>query len=134
MYYTALYTVFLALIYMFLTIQVISMRRTYRLPLLDANGKYSDLTRAIRAHGNFSEYVPFGLLMIFFCEQQQAPVWLLNAMGAMLILGRISHIYSIRIAEVKNEQNHLYRELGMMLTFGTYLIAILYILQDMMPG
>lgn len=53
------------------------------------------LQRTIRAHGNFIEYVPLGLLLLLALELEKAPAVFLWVLGAMLILARISHAWGV---------------------------------------
>jgi len=49
----------------------------------------AELIRAIRAHGNTTEYVPTALIMLFVLALFPAPPVLLHALGAALTLGRV---------------------------------------------
>lgn len=49
------------------------------------------LERAIRAHGNFVEYVPLILILLLLLELCGTPAWRLHTMGAALTLGRVLH-------------------------------------------
>lgn len=53
------------------------------------------LQRMIRAHGNFIEYVPLGLLFLVALELMGAPIGLLWMLGTMLILARIAHAWGV---------------------------------------
>ena len=52
----------LTLIFIRLSFAVIRLRRANRVGL--GSGGNEELERAIRAQGNFAEYVPFGLILI----------------------------------------------------------------------
>jgi uncharacterized protein len=88
-----LYAGILALIYIYLAVCVIRMRVLTETKLGD--GGHDGLINTIRAHGNFSEYVPLALLMIGFLNYQGVPVWAIHALGITLTAGRIVHAYSI---------------------------------------
>jgi uncharacterized membrane protein YecN with MAPEG domain len=49
-------------------------------------GGHDDLERAIRAQGNFAEYVPFGIILIICLELNGAPWWLVSILGIALIM------------------------------------------------
>lgn len=49
------------------------------------------LARKVRVHGNFSEHVPFALLMLGLLELCGLPAPWLWAFGAALLLGRLMH-------------------------------------------
>ncbi|MDC3265414.1 MAPEG family protein, partial [Planktomarina temperata] len=49
------------------------------------------LERSVRAHGNFIEYVPMVLLMMYFAEVAELSALRLHITGTMLLLGRVMH-------------------------------------------
>lgn len=53
------------------------------------------LQRTMRAHGNFIEYVPIGLLFLVALELMQAPVGLIWMLGATLIVSRMAHAWGV---------------------------------------
>lgn len=55
---TSLYASLLALIYLFLSVRVVLSRTTHNVSL-GTPEKVTELTKKIRVHGNFSEYIPF---------------------------------------------------------------------------
>jgi uncharacterized membrane protein YecN with MAPEG domain len=83
----------LALLFLKLSWGVITLRRRHRVSL--GSGGHDDLERAIRAQGNFSEYVPLCLLLIASLELNGAPWWLVALPGAALIVGRAIHAKGI---------------------------------------
>lgn len=86
---TANYLAILALIYAALALQVIRLRRSSRAAFDD--GGNQGLRNAIRAHGNFIEYVPIITLMVAFLEMSGAsPLRIHLSMGA-LVLSRLLH-------------------------------------------
>ena len=78
---TALYAALLALLLFILSIRVIGLRGNPAFAFI-AQGRGDDelLQRAIRAHGNFAEYVPLTLLVIFFLESQGAGTFLIHTL------------------------------------------------------
>jgi uncharacterized membrane protein YecN with MAPEG domain len=70
------YAAIFAFIYLALSAQVIRARRQAK----TAIGTRGDvrLERKIRVHANFSEYVPFALLLLSFVEMQGGPAWLIH--------------------------------------------------------
>ena len=65
------YAALLAFFYIYLSFNVIKVRRAEQISLGD-NGN-ATLQRAVRAHANFMEYVPFALILLFVCETNQLP-------------------------------------------------------------
>ncbi|MBE9557974.1 MAG: MAPEG family protein [Proteobacteria bacterium] len=86
---TPFYAALVALVYVYLSLRVINTRRSERVGLGDGDNR--TLRRAIRAHGNCGEYAPMALLLIAFAEMQGAQVWLIHALGLMLLAGRVAH-------------------------------------------
>ena len=86
---TPLYAALLALWFMFLSLRVISRRRAARVSLGD--GADQALTRAIRAHANFAEYVPLALLLLAVLELSRFSIYLIHALGLVLLIARLLH-------------------------------------------
>lgn len=53
------------------------------------------LQRKVRAYGNFTEYVPLGLLFVITLELMHAPTWLLWLIGSALAVGRVAHAWGL---------------------------------------
>ena len=68
-----------------------STQKLFAIPVND-NGL---LQRKVRAHGNFAEYVPHGLLFVVALELMQAQVWLLWFLGSLLTFARIIHALGV---------------------------------------
>lgn len=58
-------------------------------------GQEGALQRKVRAHGNFVEYVPQGLLFIVALELMRSPIWLLWLLGGTLTLARIIYAWGV---------------------------------------
>lgn len=108
----ALFTVF----YIALAWNVIRYRRGQRISI--GSGGKEEVARAIRAHGNFSEYVPLGLILLLALEVQSANSYGLVGLGATLLLGRTLHARGL--TKVKDRLLP-FRFSGMVLTFGSLL-------------
>ena len=107
----------LTIIFVRLSFAVIRLRRKNKVGL--GNGGHEELERAIRAQGNFAEYVPFGIILIACLEINGAPWWLVAVPGITLIAGRLIHARGINMPPPDFSQ----RVLGMKFTFNT-LIAL----------
>ena len=107
----------LAILFVRLSLAVIALRRLNKVSL-GSDGNL-DLERAIRAQGNFAEYVPIGIILIACLELNGAPWWLVALPGLTLILGRLFHAKGIN----QPPPNFSNRILGMQLTFFTLLSA-----------
>jgi uncharacterized membrane protein YecN with MAPEG domain len=86
---TSLYAALLSGMFVFLSARVICLRRASGIGLGDASDK--SLLRAMRAQGNFSEYVPLALLLMLLAELNHRPLWILHVLGISLLVGRGLH-------------------------------------------
>jgi uncharacterized membrane protein YecN with MAPEG domain len=117
---TSIIASLLTLILIKLSFAVITLRRKNKVGL--GSGGHEDLERAIRAQGNFAEYVPFGIILIACLELNDAPWWLVAIPGVLLIAGRLIHAKGINVPPPDFSN----RILGMKLTFGT-LAALVFL-------
>lgn len=83
----------LALLFIKLSFDVIRLRRKNKVAI--GTGGVVELERAIRAHGNFAEYVPIGLFLIGALELNGAPLELVAPLGILLVVGRYFHVKGI---------------------------------------
>ena len=86
---TANYLAILALIYAALALHVIRLRRSSKAPFND--GGDENLRSAIRAHGNFMEYVPIITLMVAVLEMSRASPLRIHLLMGALLLSRLLH-------------------------------------------
>ncbi len=114
---TAFYAAILALLFVWLSRNVIAARRRQRVPLGD--GGHPDLLRRMRAQANFAEYVPFALVLTAFAEIQGLFPVLVHGLGLTLLVGRCLHAYGVS----RTPENFRFRVTGMALTFGVLAIA-----------
>lgn len=108
----------LTIIYLKLAFNVISLREKNKVSL--GSGGFSDLEKAIRAHGNFSEYVPLGLILMACIELNGAPWWYVTLLGTTLTVGRIFHAMGIQ-EEAPNFNNRI---IGINLTFISLAVLV----------
>ena len=118
----ALYAAINALIMLVLGILVIRTRAKTRIEIGD--GGNPNMMAAIRAHANNSEYVPLALLLMLILIPLRASAFVIHAIGGTLTLGRILHAIGLS----RNAGTSLLRFLGVILTWLSYLIAIIAIL------
>lgn len=118
---TALYAGILAILFIVLSVRVITRRNQYQVAI-GSDGQIL-LERAIRVQANFAEYVPFALLLMFLAEYSGLAPLYLHILGVALLVGRLSHAYG-----VSQQQEPLkFRVFGMILTFTVLLLAALAI-------
>lgn len=106
---TALTVIALVPLFIRLALGVIKKRRFHKVAV--GTGNHPDLEAAIRAHGNFTEYVPFALLLLLSAELNGAPTWLMALTAATLVVGRLIHSAAIPTGDLVK------RTRGMKLTF-----------------
>ncbi|MFK7854486.1 MAG: MAPEG family protein [Granulosicoccus sp.] len=120
---TPSYAAALALIFLVLSARTILVRRSIGVGLGDGNNK--SLTKAIRAHGNFAEYVPITLLLCYFLEVLPGGVsWVVHVSCASLLVGRVLHAAGVsRLSE-----DFRYRVAGTALTLSALGLAAIGVL------
>jgi uncharacterized protein len=111
------YAALLALIFVALSVRTLKMRRSLGIPIGDVGNEA--MLRAMRAHANFAEYVPFALFLIYLIEQTGANAGFVQALCLSLLIGRISH--AVGISRVK--ERLAFRVLGMVLTLTPIISA-----------
>ena len=110
----------LTIIFVKLSFAVIGLRRRNKVGL--GSGGHEDLERAIRAQGNFAEYVPFGIILIACLELNGAPWWLVTLPGITLIIGRLIHARGINTPPPDFSK----RVTGMKFTFYTLITLVVF--------
>ncbi|MEM7618044.1 MAG: MAPEG family protein [Pseudomonadota bacterium] len=121
----SLYAGILVLIYVSLSFYVIKGRFKNRVSLGDNN--LPDMQKRVRIHGNFAEYVPLAVFMIFITEVLMSETWdyvnpVIHILCLMLLIGRLSHVWGI----MNVDGSSLWRAGGMILTFLVLIITALY--------
>ena len=119
---TPLYAAVLALLLVFLSARVIKQRLKHQVGLGD--GGHPSLVRAIRVQGNFVEYVPFALLLLWMYEMMNGALIVIHVLGVALVIGRLLHAYGV---SQENEIIKL-RQAGMLTTFTVLIVSALLIL------
>jgi len=114
----------LVFIYIFLAMRVSRLRATARATI--GTGNDPSLERAIRAHGNFSENVPFALLLLGFMEMQRNSSYVLHALCLLLIAGRLIHAFGIS----QTRETMGFRITGIVLTVAVLVIAAITLIID----
>lgn len=118
----SLYAALLAIVYVALTVRTAKLRHQLKISVGDGSNKM--LLRAIRAHANFSEYVPVCLILILLVEMQGAAKWVVHVLAASLLIGRIVHAYGVS----RMRENLAFRVVGMVLTITALLWSAAYLI------
>ena len=121
---TPLYAGLLALLLILLSVRVIHARRGQKVSLGDGGNPV--MLRIIRGHSNFVEYVPLALLLMAILEISRHSIYVLHALGILLVMGRLLHGYALSFTE----HSRFGRMAGATLTFAVLLVeAVLCLYQ-----
>ena len=115
-----LFTIIFIIFYLILTIITIKARRSAKVAYGDGFNK--ELTKAIRAHGNFFEFTVFFIISSFLLEILDANQIYVLVINILFLIGRISYAYSMLNEKI------LFRMVGMMITLNSYVINCVYLL------
>ncbi len=124
---TPLYASLFAIIYVYLSLNVIKHRFSKKNSV--ASGGDESLNIAIRIHGNFIEYVPISLILFWFIEVIAFASYWVVILGSVLLLARIAHI--IGMNDTKNML--IFRQIGMVATFAVILISAAILIWHYLP-
>ena len=123
---TATYLGALGLIYAFLGLRVARFRRGNKIVFGDGDDRY--LRSAIRAHGNFAEYVPIIVIMNALLEMGGAASAQMHVLLGTLTVSRILHPFGMH-AKPMTPQFIVGRIIGMILTFLVLVASALALLR-----
>ncbi len=90
---TALYAALQGLVMVGLLIPLGRLRGKTNVSIYD--GGNPELAAAIRRHANWTEYVPFALLLLLLLELNGASAGLLHGLGLTLLASRIVHPFGL---------------------------------------
>jgi uncharacterized protein len=108
--HTSIYAAFSGLLLVYLALQTIKVRRANKIKLGD--GGVFELQSAIRAHGNFAEYMPITIILLFLLEHNGAPVLVIHIIGLAFLYGRWLHAQGL----LKDNLRYRVRGMGFTLT------------------
>ena len=90
---TGLYAGLLAIVLLVLIVRVGMTRTRLRVSLMD--GGNPEMAIAIRQHGNFTEMVPMCLILIGILELQGVSIYVIHALGIVLLVCRLIHPFGL---------------------------------------
>ncbi|MBS9918263.1 MAPEG family protein [Vibrio alginolyticus] len=106
---TALYANILAILIIWLAVQVIKQRRLNQIAYADGGVEALQIARS--AQGNATEYIPITLILMALLEFNSAyPTWI-HLTGIIFVIGRVIHAKGILKKDLKK------RIRGMQVTF-----------------
>ena len=113
---TGLYAALCALIILALALRVIVLRWSTKTGIGDGGDR--TLSKAIRVHGNATEYVPLALILMLIAELGGASGALINGCGIALVAARLAHAYGLSVSAGAS----IGRMLGTVVTFAVILV------------
>ncbi|AHX60434.1 MAPEG family protein [Aeromonas media] len=129
MHITLIYGGLLGLLFLLLSFWVVKRRAQFKVMI--GEGEAPEMLSAIRAHGNFAEYVPLTLLLMALCELAGVGALWLHLGGGLLLAGRILHAIGIQIPKAPNKPR-LFGTLFFWLALG--LFSVLALVQGLSFG
>lgn len=129
MHITLIYGGLLGLLFLLLSFWVVKRRAQFKVMI--GEGEAPEMLSAIRAHGNFAEYVPLTLLLMALCELAGVRALWLHLGGVLLLAGRILHAIGIQIPRAPNKPR-LFGTLFFWLSLG--LFSVLALVQGLSFG
>lgn len=127
---SAIYVILGTLFIIKLSLDVVRLRRQYRVSIGD--GGVSDLQLAIRIHGNAVENIPIAVLLLVMMEMNGADIWILHLLGLFFFFGRLMHARGLR------SRTLLWRRNGMLLNLltlaGMVIANLLFLPWDLVLG
>ncbi|ATP09984.1 MAPEG family protein YecN [Aeromonas salmonicida subsp. pectinolytica 34mel] len=129
MHITLIYAGLLGLLFLLLSFWVVKRRAQFKVMI--GEGEAPEMRSAIRAHGNFAEYVPLTLLLMALCELAGVGAFWLHVGGLCLLVGRILHAIGIQIPKAPN-MPRLFGTLLFWLALG--LFSVLALVQGLSFG
>ncbi len=100
-----------------LSVLVVRQRRAHGVVLGDND--IPELTRAVRAFGNATEYVPGGLIAIAVLALAGAPPMVVHITGLILLVGRVAHAIGLS----RSGGSSVLRSAGVTLTWLAYIMG-----------
>ena len=127
---TGFYLGILALLYLVLGLQVSRLRRGNR--VLFGDGDNRQLRSAIRAHGNFAEYVPIIVLLVALLEMSGTSALRVHLLLGGLLVARLLHPLGMYVGP-RSTQFQIYRVGGILLTWLVLVAAAVMALLRFWP-
>jgi len=117
-----LFTAINILILFTLTFLVIRQRNAQEISM--GHNDNEDMQRAIRVHGNFTEYAPLAMIGLFGMAACGASAYWMYGIGSVFTLGRVMHAFGYS----KTTSKSIGRFYGTVMTVFSLLIMALYLL------
>ncbi len=92
---TPIYAGFFGIMLVLLSWRVTKLRLKHEDNKALRDSGHNELTAAVRAQGNFIEYLPLALLLMWMLETMQFSPWLVHVLGILLIIARLMHVHGL---------------------------------------
>ena len=122
---TATYAAILGLIFAALSLWVMAGRLTSG--ILHGDGGRETFGRRMRAHANFTEYVPIILILIALLEMMRTSIYLITILLVILVIARLMHPFGM-LAPVNSMRQYVFRGLPAVATLAVLTIAAVTLL------
>ena len=113
-----IYSGFQLLIGLVLAINAVKLR--FKTQILLGDDGNTEMLKAMRSHGNWSEYSPAYIISLLLISLVQGPLWLIHTIGIMSFIGRASHAYGLN----QEQDPNLFRQAGFVLSILSMLICV----------
>ena len=113
-----IYSGFQLLIGLVLAINAVKLR--FKTQILLGDDGNTEMLKAMRSHGNWSEYSPAYIISLLLISLVQGPLWLIHTIGIMSFIGRASHAYGLN----QEQDPNLFRQAGFVLSILAMLICV----------
>lgn len=124
---TGLYAAISGIIIVVLAFKTISLRKKTSTGL--GTGEHDELHRAVRVHGNATEYIPVCLILLLLAELSGTAALWLHIAGVLLVVSRCAHAWGLG----KSSGISKGRFLGMIGTFTVIImLSVLNIIKFIM--
>lgn len=120
--HTSIYAGLSGLLLAYLALQAIKARRANKVKLGD--GGIFALQSAMRAHGNFAEYMPITIIMLFLLEFNGAPAWMIHVIGTTFLVGRWIHAQGLLKDDLRKRVKGMGVTLAVLIGLGIANIAM----------
>ncbi|HEY5070948.1 MAG TPA: MAPEG family protein [Caulobacteraceae bacterium] len=107
-----------------LVLSLLVVRQRQKHAVLLGDDGIPQLTQAVRAFGNATEYAPAGLTGLIALAAVSAPVLSVHLAGALLFSGRVIHAVAIS----RSGGSSVLRSAGMLLTWLAYIFEVVALL------
>lgn len=119
---TLITTGILGLLFFIHSLRTINGRRLTKTNLGDGGNEL--MTRRIRIHANFAEYIPLLLFILFLLETNLVPKLVLVVFSITVVIGRLFHFYGLYSEDTPGWA----RVLGMQFTLWPLVLGSTYLL------